>query len=204
LPLSEVQERSRGFQLLFERIDTYFKDMPLTCTVGSFPEAHSPDYCWGGCPGALQEAINIFLTYHPDLSERMRKVRYVVGKVEGPLNLEPDEKVLFIGDCTSWEGEIDGKPVKIESMYGARRTDPMNPPSNDMILKILSSLTDCAFSRGRRYVHATGCPVSVAAHINYLSFLAGIPNVNFDMRNVIPVNIAYLKMRLCRALHRCG
>ena len=47
----------------------------------------------------------------------MKKIRYVVGKVEGPLDLADDEKVIFAGNCTSWEGEIDGKKVTIEGQY---------------------------------------------------------------------------------------
>ena len=55
-PLEEVQEHTRGFAFCMERIDDYFgEESNLSCTVGTFPEAHSRDYCWGGCPGALQE-----------------------------------------------------------------------------------------------------------------------------------------------------
>ncbi len=42
--------------------------------------------------------------------------------------------------------------------------------------------------------------MSVAGHVNYLSATAVIPNVNFDTRLVIPVNLAYLKMRLARGI----
>ncbi len=55
-PLEAVQEHTRDFAFCMEKIDDYFGDESnLSCTVGTFPEAHSPDYCWGGCPGALQE-----------------------------------------------------------------------------------------------------------------------------------------------------
>ena len=57
-PLAEVQERTQNFKICVERIDDYFSGTRnLSCTVGTFPEAHSLDYCRGGCPGALQEAI---------------------------------------------------------------------------------------------------------------------------------------------------
>jgi uncharacterized protein (DUF362 family) len=203
-PLEEAREKCKGFELCMEHIDEYFAaDGNLTCTVGTFPETHSRDYCWGGCPGALQEAIHIFKMYYPDVLQTMGKVRYVVGKVEGPLNLAPDEKVLFAGDCTSWHGTIDGKPVKIESDY--RSTTDVNAhhtKSNDMILKILGPLVNCFANRSSRYFHATGCPVSVGAHVNYLSSIAKIPNVNFDPRNLIPINVAYWQMRGARAWNR--
>jgi uncharacterized protein (DUF362 family) len=202
-PLEEVREKSKGFELCMEHIDDYFGQADnLTCTVGSFPEAHSRDYCWGGCPGALQEAMHIFKMYYPDVLQTMGKVRYVVGKVEGPLNLAPDEKVLFVGDCTSWEGTIAGKPVKIESNYRTTtEVDAHHTKSNDMILKILSPLVDCFLNRSSRYFHATGCPVSVGSHVNYLSSIAKIKNVNFDTRNLIPINVAYWQMRCMRALN---
>ena len=49
-PLTEVQERTRNFKFCVERIDDYFSSTPnLSCTVGTFPETHSADYCRGGC-----------------------------------------------------------------------------------------------------------------------------------------------------------
>lgn len=83
LPLQEVQGKTRNFEFCMEHIDNYFgKNGNLKCTVGTFPEEHSPDYCWGGCPGALQEAMHIFKAYYPNVSKEMKRVRYVVGKVE--------------------------------------------------------------------------------------------------------------------------
>jgi uncharacterized protein (DUF362 family) len=198
-PLKEAQNKNLSFELCMEHIDDYFADTRLSCITGSFPENHSKDYCWGGCPGALQEAMHIFKTYYPDVFSSMAKIKYVVGKVEGPIELAPDERLIFMGDCTSWEGEIDGKRVRIESSYKRLSNDEANrPPSNDMIRKILGSFIHCLRNRSSRYIHAPGCPVSVAAHINYLSFLGNIPNVNFDMRSLIPVNVAYWQMRFNR------
>jgi len=203
-PLDEVQQRTKGFQLFRERIDDYFGgEGNLRCIAGKFPEAHSEDYCWGGCPGALQEAVHIFKQYHPDILHRMKKVRYVVGKLEGPLELDPDEKVIFAGDCTSWEGTIDGEKVEIKGCY--KRTgdvDARKTKTNDMILKILAPLWHCLTNGSRRYIHAKGCPLSVGAHVNYLASMAKIPNVNFDPRNVMGVNIAYWEMRFHRLINR--
>ncbi|MBI4963351.1 MAG: DUF362 domain-containing protein [Desulfomonile tiedjei] len=203
-PLEEVQHKTQKFELCMEHVDDYFKSTPsLRCTVGAFPENHSRDYCWGGCPGALQEAMHIFKTFYPDVYDEMKKVRYVVGKVEGPLNLADGERVMFAGDCTSWEGDIDGKHVKIESNYKTTtQVDATKTKSNDMILKIFGSLLHCFKERSSRHMHAKGCPVSVAAHVNYLSSLGNIGNVNFDSRSLIPVNIAYWQMRANRFFNR--
>jgi uncharacterized protein (DUF362 family) len=202
-PLEEVQRRTVDFQFCLERVDSYFAGGPLTCTVGTFPEAHSRDYCWGGCPGALQEAVHILRGFDPAVESKMGRVRYVVGKVEGPLDLAPDEKVLFAGACTSWEGEIDGKPVRIESSYRPpEQHDPHHRPSNDMLLKTTTALGRCLASRGRRWLHAPACTMSVADHVHYLSFLAGVSNPNFDLRLLVPVNLAYWRMRAGRLLGR--
>jgi len=202
-PLEEVQRRTVDFQFCLERVDSYFAGGPLTCTVGTFPEAHSRDYCWGGCPGALQEAVHILRGFDPAVESKMGRVRYVVGKVEGPLDLAPDEKVLFAGACTSWEGEIDGQAVRIESSYRPPgQHDPHHRPSNDMLLKTATALGRCLASRGRRWLHAPACTMSVADHVHYLSYLAGVSNPNFDLRLLAPVNLAYWRMRAGRLLGR--
>jgi uncharacterized protein (DUF362 family) len=203
-PLHEIQEKTTGFEFCFERIDDYFKESKsVSCVVGRFPEDHSRDYCWGGCPGALQEAMHIFRAYHPDVDDRMRKIRYVVGEVEGPLDLQPDERVIFAGDCCRWEGTIDGERVRIEGDYKSKNAvDVFRPPTNDMLVKILSATLDSFRRRSSRWVHMTGCPVSVAKHLSYFSALGRIPDPNFDPRNVVPVNVAYWNMRAHRALNR--
>jgi uncharacterized protein (DUF362 family) len=203
-PLEEVQERTWGFEICFERVDDYFgKDGNLTCTVGTFPEAHSPDYCWGGCPGALQEAMHIFRTFYPSSDREMKKIHYVVGRVEGPLALGRDEKVIFAGSCASWEGRIDGEAVKIESGYKtASEVDERRTRSNDMLLKMGTALWYCARKRSSRYIRIKGCPVSVAEHLHYLSALGKIKNPNLEPRLMIPVYIAYWRMRASRFLNR--
>ena len=203
-PLEEVREKTNKFEFCLERIDDHFgKEGNLSCTVGTFPEAHSPDYCWGGCPGALQEAMHIFRGFYPNVEKEMKKIRYVVGKVEGPLDLDEDERVIFTGSCTSWEGKIDGKDVTIESGYKtATEVDETKTKSNDMLLKNTKNLWHCFKNRTSRYIHLKGCPVSVAENVNYLSAFGKISNPNFDPRLVIPANIAYWQMRFHRLWNR--
>lgn len=203
-PLAEMQEKTRDYNFLMKRIDDYFNDKSnLTCTVGKFPEAHSPDYCWGGCPGALQEAVHIFRDFYPGVDQTMAKVRFVVGKSEDPLNLAKDERIIFAGNCTAWQGKIDGKEIKIEKNYKSHNeVDEKKTKTNDMILKIIQSLWNCLRNKSSRYIHAKGCPLSVAEIVNYLSFVGKIKNPNFDSRVLIPVNIAYLKMRFNRFINR--
>ena len=201
-PLEEVRRRTANFQFCLERVDRYFAGGPLTCTVGRFPEAHSPDYCWGGCPGALQEAMHILRGFDPQVEQKMGRVRYVVGRVEGPLDLAPDEKVLFAGACTSWHGEIDGKEVVIKPTYlPPEAHNPHHRPSNDMLLKTAQALGRCLAGRGRRWLHAPACTMSVADHVHFLSVLGGVANPNFDPRLLVPINLAYLRMRASRLGH---
>jgi len=203
-PLAEVQEKTKNFEFCLERIDDYFGDESnLSCTVGAFPEKHSPDYCWGGCPGALQEAMHIIRGFSPDVDKEMQKIRYVVGKVDGPLDLADDERVLFAGSCTSWQGEIDGKPVKIESSYHtASEVDEEKTQSNDMLLKIMGAQTHAYINRHSRYIHVKGCPLSVGQHVNYLTSLGKINNPNLDPRLAIQANISYYQMRFHRFASR--
>jgi uncharacterized protein (DUF362 family) len=74
-PLEEIQKKTEDFSFCMERIDDYFKDhKAVSCTVGKFPEAQA--YCWGGCPGALQEAMHIFKGMDPDV--KIKWGRYVL------------------------------------------------------------------------------------------------------------------------------
>jgi uncharacterized protein (DUF362 family) len=203
-PLAEVQEKTKNFEFCLERIDDYFGDESnLSCTVGAFPEKHSPDYCWGGCPGALQEAMHIMRGFSPDVDKEMKKIRYVVGKVDGPLDLADDERVIFAGSCTSWQGEIDGKHVKIESSYQtSSEVDEEKTKSNDMLLKIMGAQTHALLNRSSRYIHVKGCPLSVGQHVNYLASLGKISNPNLDPRMAIQANISYYQMRFHRFASR--
>ena len=203
-PLEEVQAKTRDFQFCLERIDNYFgKESPLRCTVGTFPEKHSPEYCWGGCPGALQEAMHLFKAFDPDVDQQIGRVHYVVGKVDGPLEIKEGEKVLFAGNCTRWQGEVHGEPAHIESSYRSPdQVDEKRTASNDMLRKTFQTLWHCFRQRKAPYIHATGCPVSVGDHVHFLSLLGKIRNVNFDRRIVFSLNIDYWKMRFFRAWNR--
>ncbi len=203
-PLAEVQAKTKNFEFCLERIDDYFGEASnLSCTVGAFPEKHSPDYCWGGCPGALQEAMHIMRGFLPDVDQQMQKIRYVVGKVDGPLNLADDERVIFAGSCTSWQGEIDGKPVNIESNYQtSSEVNEEKTRSNDMLLKMMGAATHTLLNRSSRYLHVPGCPVSVGQHVNYLASLGKISNPNLDPRLAIQANISYYQMRFHRFASR--
>jgi uncharacterized protein (DUF362 family) len=199
-PLEELQHQNKDFQFCLERIDDYFNgESNLTCTVGTFPEKHSKDYCWGGCPGSLQEAIHIYKTAHPDVLKKIKKIRYVVGQVEGDLDLQEDERVLFAGDCTSYKGKLNGSFVTINSTYKtSSEVNERETKSNDMFKRTFITMKNVILNRNKRYLRAKGCPVSVADHVHYISGLGGIPNMNFHPKLMLQSNLAYLQMRIRR------
>jgi uncharacterized protein (DUF362 family) len=203
-PLDEVREKTVDFQFCMERVDDYFgDDSNLSCTVGEFPEAHSPDYCWGGCPGAIQEAMHIFRGFYPDVDKNMQKTRCVIGRVDGPLHTDEDERIIFVGSCTNWKGRIDGQDVTIESSYKQyRQVDESKTRSNDMLLKTFKALWHIWRNRSSKYIHARGCTLSVAEVVNYLSGVAKIKNPHFKLSLLIPLNMAYWQMRFHRFFYR--
>ncbi len=196
--IDEIQKKTKDFAFCVERIDDYFKDhKAVTCTLGKFPE--NREYCWGGCPGALQEAMHIFKRFDSEVEHKMKRVRVVIGKIDKPLNLAKDEKVLFVGDCTSFNGKIDGKMVKIESTYKTKEEiNECKAKSNDMVLKNLKPILK-RFTMGRKsFIHAKGCTISVADQVHYLSFLGKIKNPNYDKRLFLEIVISYLRMVVSR------
>jgi hypothetical protein len=147
--------------------------------------------------------MHIFRGFYPDVDKKMQKTRCVIGRVEGPLDLDEDERIIFAGSCTSWKGKIDGKDVKIESSYKRyREVDENKTKSNDMLLKTFKTLWHIWMNRSSRYIHAKGCTLSVAELVNFLAGVAKIKNPHFDLRMLIPLNIAYWQMRFHRFLYR--
>ena len=98
------------------------------------PSARHGDYCWGGCPGAIEEAIEILRLFDKQTDEKMPRMHVVFGDYDGPIDAKPGEKVVFIGDCAKWKGKIGDKLVTIESLYkerarGSTRTRPSTTTS---------------------------------------------------------------------------
>lgn len=205
-PLEEVQKKTRDYKSLYIPIDKGFeKNRKIRCIVGEFPEKHSKEYCWGGCPGSLTEVWTLSKAFFPDTEDRMKKMVFVVGHVKDDLNLDRDERVLFMGDCAKWEGIINGKKVKIEGDYKTTsEVDPTKAKTNDMLLKILQAKAHATYNKFVRakYVHVKGCPVSVARLVSYFCTLYRVPDFNFDRRLLWGLNIAYWQMRANRFLRK--
>src|SRR4030095_1693397 len=103
------------------------------------PPGHGPEgYCWGGCPGAIEEAIEVLRLFDGQFESKMKRLHVVFGDYRGPLDIGYGEKVVFVGDCAQWEGTLAGKPVQIRSSYRDRATkDPHLAEHQDIYAKML-------------------------------------------------------------------
>src|SRR6202040_1582322 len=55
--LEAARARAKGFKVGLVRVEKYFEGTSITAYAGTPPDKELTDYCWGGCPGALEEAI---------------------------------------------------------------------------------------------------------------------------------------------------
>src|SRR6185436_2565902 len=118
--LDEAKARAKGFKVGLIRVEKYFEGSNITAYAGPPPEPEHSDYCWGGCPGAIEEAIEILRIYDKQTDDKMPRLHVVFGAYDGPIDAAPGEKVVFIGDCATWEGKIQDQPVQIRSKYQDR------------------------------------------------------------------------------------
>ncbi len=192
----EARERARGFKVGLVRVEKYFEGTHITAYAGPPPEKESTDYCWGGCPGALEEAIEILRLFDAQTDTKMPRLHIVFGAYQGRIDAKPGEKVVFIGDCAQWKGELAGKPVSIESVYQPRDTkNPHEAKHDDIYVKMATTTAKLAASRGSNVLRMNGCPVSVAEQVLALVSLSGAKNPYFEKSEIVKFNKAYLAWR---------
>ena len=185
--LEEAKARGRTFKSGLIRVEPYFEGTAISAYAGPPPESDKDAYCWGGCPGALEEAIEILRQFDETVDEKMPRVHIVFGAYEGEIPAGPGEKVIFIGDCANWEGELQGKPVRLKSIYQSRDTkDPHRPDHEDVFVKIGAVSALMLKNKGTDYFRMKGCPVSVSEQVLALVNISGAQNPIFDK--------AYMKM----------
>jgi uncharacterized protein (DUF362 family) len=190
--LEEAQARAKGFKVGLIRVEKYFEGTNITAYAGPPPETEAGDYCWGGCPGAIEEAIEILRVFDKETDKKMPRLHVVFGKYRGDIDAKPGEKVIFIGDCADWKGTLHGKPVELKSIYKDRNTlDPHTATSQDIFAKL-------ATAKGKlrgEVVRLEGCPVSVAEQVLALVSVAeanGLKNPYYDRSNMVTFGRAYL------------
>jgi hypothetical protein len=185
------------------RVEKYFEGTKITAYAGPPPEAEHTDYCWGGCPGAIEEAIEVLRLFDKECDERMKRLHVVFGAYRGPIDAKPGEKVIFIGDCANWEGQLDGKLVQIRSTYQDRGTkDPHHAKHSDIYGKMVSVTRNIRSARREPYMRMQGCPVSVAEQVLAIVELGGTKNPYFDRSEAVGFNKAYITWRIVTAFKR--
>ncbi|MFT4976996.1 MAG: hypothetical protein ACI8S6_002901, partial [Myxococcota bacterium] len=194
--LEEAKRKAEGFRVGLIRVEDYFEDTNITAYAGPPPGGEGDDYCWGGCPGALEEAIEILRVMYPDTDERMRPLHIVFGNYDGEIHAKPGEKVIFIGDCATFHGTISGQEVKIDSVYRDRsEVDPRTVKHDDIFGKIAKVTVEMYKTRNDDVVRVAGCPVSVAEQLLTLVQLGHLKNPYFNPDNAIPFASAYVSWR---------
>ncbi len=189
----EAKERAEGYQVGLVRVEKYFEGSRISAYAGKPPGA---DYCWGGCPGALEEAIEIVRLYDEQAEQKMPRMHLVFGDYRGPLDISYGEKVVFVGDCVNYDGQLGGQFVNIESLYRERKErDPHQARHDDIYAKLLKVVKKVRAARNRPYLRLEGCPVSVAELVLTLSELGNVKNPYFDRRSAVSFNRSYLAWR---------
>ncbi len=200
--LDDARKRAHGFQVGLIRVEKYFEGTAITAYAGPPPEGEKTDYCWGGCPGAIEEAIEILRLFDKECDAKMPRMHVVFGNYKGDIDARPGEKVVFIGDCAEWKGKIGNELVQIRSVYKDRATkDPHHAKHDDIFAKMLSVSTKLGTSRGS-HVRIEGCPVSVAEQVLALVSLGGLKNPYFDGKNMLDFNRAYFAWRATQVTQR--
>jgi uncharacterized protein (DUF362 family) len=201
--LEQARVRAAGFQVGLVRVEKYFEGTSITAYAGPPPDGERTDYCWGGCPGAIEEAIEILRLYDAQCDAKMPRMHVVFGAYEGPIDARPGEKVVFIGDCAKWQGALGNRLVSIESLYRDRSTrDPYEAEHADVYGKMVDVLGRLSSARDEPFVRLTGCPVSVAEQVLALVQLGKTKNPYFSGNEIFEFNQAYLGWRAATAFKR--
>ena len=201
--LAEARARARGFEVGLIRVEKYFEGTAITAYAGPPPEAEHADYCWGGCPGAIEEAIEILRLYDKSCDQTMKRLHVVFGAYRGKIDAKPGEKVLFIGDCANWEGNIGERLIQVPNLYKDRGTkDPHHARHDDIYAKMVKVKRKISQARKEPFLRLEGCPVSVAEQVLAIVELGGTKNPYFSSSEAIGFNKAYLTWRLVTAVKR--
>jgi len=185
--LEQARERAKDFRVGLVRVEKYFEGTKISAYAGPPPEEEYTDYCWGGCPGALEEAIEVLRLYDQQCDEKLPRLHIVFGAYQGPIDAAPGERVLFIGDCARYDGRIGDQLVQIKSTYEPRSTkDPRHASEEDIIDKSLKVARELLGSKDQTVYRFHGCPVSVAEQILLLAEVGGVNNPYLSKGTALP------------------
>ena len=199
----EAKARAKGFKVGLIRVEKYFEGTNITAYAGAPPEPERTDYCWGGCPGAMEEAIEILRLFDKECDAKLPRMHVVFGAYEGRIDAKPGEKVVFIGDCATWKGKLHDKLVSVESIYKDRGTkDPHEAKHDDIFAKMVSVTAKLTSHRNDDWLRMEGCPVSVAEQVLALVHFGKTKNPYLSPEEAVKFNKAYLQWRGVTAAKR--
>jgi hypothetical protein len=196
--LEEARARAAGFKVGLIRVEKYFEGTNITAYAGPPPDSEVGDYCWGGCPGAIEEAIEVLRLFDKETDQKMPRLHVVFGKYQGGIDAKPGEKVVFIGDCADWKGTLHGRPIAIENLYKDRSThDPHTARADDIFVKLATAKSKLH----NDVVRLEGCPVSVAEQVLTLVGISGVKSPYRDPQSMLSFSRAYLGWKARVALN---
>ncbi|MDD9943330.1 MAG: DUF362 domain-containing protein [Myxococcales bacterium] len=185
--LEDARARSTGFDVGLIRVEKYFEGTNISAYAGPPPASEGHDYCWGGCPGAMEEAIEILRKVDERADEGMPRLHIVFGNYDGPIDFrgEENERVVFIGDCAEWQGQLGDQTVAVENLYRDRSTlDPYTVEPQEMMDKVLKVKKAKREHKNLPYLRLTGCPVSVSEQLMALVDLGGFKSPMNDWPSI--------------------
>ncbi|MEC9440778.1 MAG: DUF362 domain-containing protein [Myxococcota bacterium] len=202
VPLEIAQQRAEKFRVGLIRVEDYFEGTNIQAYSGP-PPSDEYDYCWGGCPGALEEAIEILRLFDTETDEKMPKTHIVFGAYEGELDVKDGERVVFLGDCATFQGKINGQDFSLESIYEDRSSkSPYSAKSENIYKKMVGVNWKMFKERKNTAFRIAGCPVSVAEQVLMLVNIGKLKNPYLDPSQVISFNHAYFSSRIRTAFKR--
>ena len=201
--LAQAKARARGFSVGLIRVEDYFADTNIRAYAGP-PPGDDVDYCWGGCPGAMEEAIEIMRLFDEGTDVKMPPTHIVFGRYEGEIDAKRGEKVIFIGDCAEFRGSIAGRDVEIESRYLDRsHKNPHHATHDDVFAKMGGAYWEWYRGGGdNEVIRMGGCPVSVAEQVLLLINAGKLRNPYLDADNTVPFTSCYLSWRTRQLVDR--
>lgn len=177
--LDEARSMADGFRLTLDRVEGIFNGGRSNLTVYAGPpwDPELADYCWGGCPGALVEAMHVVRVVQPGVFHEVRPMHIVFGRYEGQVTVRSGERVVLVGDCAGANGQVAGRSFNVQVVHGrSERREPRPAPSADLLVKLIGAVANVIRHRGKQVVRVRGCPVSVAETVLYLALLGGTAN----------------------------
>jgi hypothetical protein len=203
ISLAAAKERATGFKVGLVRVEDYFQGTNIKAYAGPPPSNGELNYGWGGCPGAIEEAIEILRVFDHQTDTKMPPTHVVFGAYDGPIDAKPGERIIFIGDCATYHGTVGGQRIDIASSYVDRsQLDPHKAKHDDVYVKMLAMEATFQKARKQDVVRISGCPVSVAENVLALVKLGKLRNPLFDPRYAVAFTNCYLSWRTRMAIKR--